>query len=181
MASLGAFSNRLLRAALLDPSAYEEVERDRAALAPALAAVVLSSLAAGVGAGGAQGSSASVFALFSVIALCSWIGWAALIYHVGGRLMPEAQTQSSFTGLLRTIGFAAAPGLFQVFGAFPGMTGLVFSVSAVWMLAAMIVAVRQALDYRTTRHALAVCAVAWILAVALPLAISLAFTRPALS
>ena len=178
MATLGAFGYRLLRAALLDGAVYEEVEEDRSALVQAVAAVVLSSLAAGVGAGGAHGSSLEVFVVFTTIALTSWLVWAALIYHVGGRLMPETQTRSSFTELLRAIGFAAAPGFFQVFAAFPGVTLPVFAASAVWMLAAMVLAVRQALDYRTTRHAMAVCAIAWILAVVLPLAVSLAFTRP---
>ena len=36
-----------------------------------------------------------------------------------------------------------------------------------FMLLAMIVAVRQALDYRTTGPAVAVCALGWILAIAI--------------
>jgi hypothetical protein len=58
---------------------------------------------------------------------------------------------------------------------------LVFGISAIWMLAAMVVAVRQAFDFRSTRHAVAVCAVAWALAILLPLALAIAFTRTASS
>ena len=177
MAGFSTYGYRLLRAATLDPGLYEEVEHDRTAVTQAMATVVLSSLAAGIGAGGAHGSSATAFAVFTITALASWMLWAALIVHVGGRLMPEAQTHTSLGELLRTSGFAAAPGLLQVFAAFQGATLLVFAVTALWMLAAMVVAVRQALDYRTTRHAIAACAVAWAIAILLPLAVAILFSR----
>lgn len=179
MAAFRTYGYRLMRAALLDPGLYEEVERDRTAIIQAIATVLLSSLAAGVGAGGAHGSSLRTFALFSVTALASWILWAALIVHVGGRLMPEAETQTSLGELLRTIGFASAPGLLQAFAAFQGVTLVVFVLAWLWMLAAMVVAVRQALDYRTTRHAVAVCGVAWAIAVLLPVVVAILFARPA--
>jgi hypothetical protein len=46
----------------------------------------------------------------------------------------------------------------RVLGVLPGVTIPVFAVTAVWMLAAMVVAVRQALDYQSTARAIAVCA-----------------------
>jgi hypothetical protein len=69
MAGLSTYGYRLLRAAMLDRSLYEEAERDRRALSQAIATIVLASLAAGIGAGGAHGSSAKAFAVFSVTAL----------------------------------------------------------------------------------------------------------------
>ena len=45
------FVERMVGAARFDSSAYEEVEADRGATAQALAVVVLSSLAAGIGVG----------------------------------------------------------------------------------------------------------------------------------
>ena len=65
-------------------------------------------------------------------------------------------------GLLRTTGFAAAPGLARVVGIVPMLTGVVFIVTGVWMLAAFVVAVRQALDYTSTLRALGVCLIGWI-------------------
>jgi hypothetical protein len=177
MANLNTYAYRLMRAATLDRGLYEEVEADRDAMTQALVTVVLSSVAAGIGAGGAHGSSLQTFAVFSVIALVTWLLWAALILRVGGTLMPEQQTRTSLGELLRTIGFAAAPGLLQVFAAFAGVMALVFGITALWMLAAMVIAVRQALDYRSTRHALIVCAVAWALAILLPLGIAIVFSR----
>jgi predicted MFS family arabinose efflux permease len=43
------------------------------------------------------------------------------------------------------------------------------------MLAAMIVAVRQALDYKSTARALAVCGVGWALAIAIAVGLGLVF------
>jgi hypothetical protein len=83
---------------------------------------------------------------------------------VGGSIMPEPQTRVDVGELLRTLGFAATPGLFQVFGVVPGLRGPLFVLTSIWMLAAMVVAVRQALDYSTIAHALAVCAIGWVLA-----------------
>ena len=181
MATMSTYGYRLMRAALLDRAVFEEIEADRSALPQALTTVVLASMAAGVGSGGAHGVSIQAFGAVSIAAIVSWALWSALILQIGGRLLPEAQTQTSFGELLRTSGFAAAPGLVLAFAAFEGITAGIFLAAAVWMLAAMVVAVRQALDYRSTRHAIAVCALAWALAVLLPLVFALLFTRPALS
>jgi hypothetical protein len=48
---------------------------------------------------------------------------------------------------LRTIGFSSSPGLIRVLGIIPGLTEIVFLVASIWMLVAMVIAVRQALDY----------------------------------
>ena len=58
--------------------------------------------------------------------------------------------------LLRTIGFASAPGLLRVFAAVPVAGSILEAVLWVWMLAATVVAVRQALDYTSTMRAVAV-------------------------
>jgi hypothetical protein len=166
---------RMMRAAALDASIYENIEADRSAGRQSLTVVLLASIAAGIGAGGWQGSSLRTFALFTTIALATWIAWAWLVAEIGLRILPEKQTQTSFSELLRTIGFAATPGLLQIFAAMPAMTIPVFGLTAVWMLVAMIIAVRQALDYRHTVRAVAVCALAWTLAVAMAVALGVLF------
>jgi len=121
----------------------------------------LSSVAGGLGSRGwGQGHPADI-AFFAALSLAAWAAWALLTYQIGTRILPGSRTQADVGQLLRTIGFASAPGLLRVFGLLPGLTVPVFAVSAVWMLLAMIVAVRQALDYSSTRRAVAVCAVGW--------------------
>jgi cbb3-type cytochrome oxidase maturation protein len=154
--SVSTYLRRLVGAARLDAATYEEVEADRSANGQALLAVVLSSLAAGVGAsGGVAGPMGPVVAALGT--LVGWLLWAAVVWFVGTRLLPEPQTQSDVGELLRTTGFAAAPGLVRVLGFVPFLGIPVAVLVTFWMLAAMVVAVRQALDYRSTGRALLVC------------------------
>jgi hypothetical protein len=175
-----SFPMRLLGAVALDPVLYEEVEADRLATPQALVVVVLSSLSAGIGARGFGGDTFPGVLFISGLALISWATWALVTYEIGARLLPEPQTRVDVGELLRTIGFSAAPGMLRIFGVVPGATIPAFAITAVWMLAAMIVAVRQALDYQSTGRAIAVCVLGWTLAIAIAATIGLVF-GPALS
>lgn len=167
---LVTFLRRLSGAALLDAGTYEEIEADGSATPQALAVVVLSSLAAGIGLNGTRGAEAtlSFFVVASVLALAAWGTFALITLQVGSRILPAAGTRADSGELLRTLGFAAAPGLIQLFALFTPMPIVVCAVAFVWTIAASVVAVRQALDFTSTRRALAVCLVAW----GLPLAIA---------
>lgn len=171
------FVRRLLGAAALDVATYEEVEADRAATPQALAVIVLSSLAAGIGARGSSGGAATFafFATASVIALLTWAAFALLIFEVGARILPTPGTRVDVGELLRTLGFAATPGLIQVLGFFPGATVPVFTLAVVWSLAASVIAVRQALDYSSTGRALAVCSLGLLLSLAIAVVLGLVF------
>jgi hypothetical protein len=168
------FLQRLIGAAALDAAIYEEVEADPAATVQAAAVVLLSSLAAGVGARGFAQNTWPNVAFISIVSLMAWACWALLTYELGARVMPEPQTSVDLGQLMRTIGFAATPGMLQVFGFIPGVTIPAFIVSAIWMLAAMVVGVRQALDYTSTARAVGVCALGWVLSMAFAFVLGLA-------
>ena len=155
------FRQRIIRAAKLDVALYEEVEADTGALPQATAVVVISSLAAGLGSIKLAGVGGLV--LGTVSALFGWYIWAFLTYFIGTRLLPEPQTSATYGELLRTIGFSSSPGLIRILAIIPGLTSLVFMVASVWMLVAMIIAVRQALDYRSTWRAVGVCMIGWVI------------------
>jgi Yip1-like protein len=154
------FPHRLMGASVLDVATYEEVEADRTATAQAFAVVIASSLAGGIGAAGfvREGTPllSGVF-FWSAVSLIAWAAWALLVFEIGGRLLPEPETRVDVGELLRTIGFSAAPGMLRVFGIVPELAWPVFALTTVWMLVAMVVAVRQALDYRSTWRAVGVC------------------------
>ena len=169
------FLQRLIGAAALDVAIYEEVEADPAATGQAFAVVVLSSLAAGFGAGGLGGISLANIVFISTVALLAWATWALVTYQIGARVLPEPQTRVDVGQMLRTIGFASTPGLIRVFAVLPGATIPAFAIAAVWMLLAMIVAVRQALDYKSTARAVAVCGLGWALAIAIAVVLGLFF------
>lgn len=170
-----SFLQRLIGAAALDPAIYEEVEADPKAGVQAAVIVILSSLAAGVGARGFADNNLPNVALISILALMAWACWALLTYEIGARVLPEPQTSVDIGQLMRTIGFAATPGVLRMFGFIPGVIIPVFVVSAIWMLAAMIVAVRHALDYTSTGRAVAVCVLGWALAMVFAFVLGLAF------
>jgi hypothetical protein len=174
------FLKRLIGAAALDAATYEEVEADRGATAQAVAVVLLSSLGAGLGARGFGTNRVAAVLFFAALALMFWAGWALVTYQIGVRILPERKTRADIGELLRTLGFAAAPGIFRILGIVPGFTVPVLALLTVWMLMAMVVAVRQALDYTSTARAVAVCLLGAILSGALALLLALAIS-PTLS
>ena len=153
------FVNRIIRACKLDVSLYEEVEADQSATLQAAGVVVLSSIAAGIG---ALSMGASNFLMAPLLSLASWYIWAYLIYFIGAKLFPEPTTKSDHGELLRTIGFSSAPGLIRVFGFTPELMSITFIGSGIWMLIAMVIAVRQALDYQSTWRAMGVVAIGFL-------------------
>lgn len=158
---MASFTQRMIGAAKLDPAIYEEVEADKSATAQAAGVVVLASIAAGIGAIYYAGGSG--FILTAIGALIGWAIWAGLIYLIGAKLLPEPQTKADMGQLLRTIGFSSSPGLIRVLGIIPGIGFIFMWIGNVWMLVAMVIATRQALDYRSTWRALGVCAIGWII------------------
>lgn len=167
--------DRIIRAAKLDVTLYEEVETDQGALKQAMGVVVLSSLAAGVGTSLHGGLGGLV--LGAVAALIGWYIWAYLAYFIGTKILPEPQTDADLGQLLRTTGFSSSPGLIRVLGVIPGLTVLIFTAASIWMLVAMVIAVRQALDYTSTLRAVGVCLIGWLIQ-ALILALLLSFAGP---
>jgi len=162
-----SYLNRMIRAAKLDVTLYKEVEQDRGSLFQAMGVVILSSLCAGVGGVGKGEGGFALILLGTVSALAGWYIWAFLTYYVGTRFLPEPQTQADYGQLLRTIGFSSAPGMIRILGLVPEMTIIVFFMASVWMLVAMVVAVRVALDYSNNLRAVAVCAVGWLVQILL--------------
>jgi hypothetical protein len=162
---MNIFWQRIIRAAKLDSSLYEEVEKDTGALPQAMLVVLLSAVAAGIG-GISKIGIGGIF-IGAIIGLIAWYIWAMLTYLIGTKLLPEPQTKSNLGELLRTIGFSSAPGLIRILGVIAGLERLVFSLGAAWMLVAMVIAVKCALDYKSIWRAVGVCLIGWIVQVLL--------------
>jgi hypothetical protein len=153
---VASFSERAIGAARLDPAVYEEIEHDPNALGQAVGVVLIASVAAGIGNLGDGGAGLVLGAIGSLL---GWVVWAAITWFIGTRVLPGPDTEADMGQLLRTIGFSAGPGAFAILNALPGIGWLLALVAAFWQLAAMVVAVRQALDYDSTLRAVAVCAI----------------------
>ena len=162
MASEGTHSmvERMIRASRLDVHIFEEVEADTSATRQALLVVAFVALATGIASLGTTG----LIGLFVgvVLAIAGWAFWAWIVYLVGTKIMPSDSTHADWGQLARTLGFAQSPGIFKVLGLVPVVGIFIFSAASIWMLVAMVVAVRQALDYTSTRRAIAVVLLGFI-------------------
>ena len=160
---MAGFQYRMLRAAKLDVHLYEEVEADKSAMRSGHGCCCAFQCSSRYrkhrhGSGRARrhpdGDNRIPW---------GWYIWAYLTYFIGTKFLPEPQTHADLGELLRTIGFSSSPGLIRVLGIIPGLGAVVFSAASIWMLVAMVIAVRQALDYKSTWRAVGVCAIGWVI------------------
>ena len=157
-------ADRMIAAARLDVDLYEEVEADTGATTQAMTVVVLVALASGIGALGGGGGPLGL--LVGVIAgLASWAIWAFITFVIGTTLLSTPETEANWGQMARTTGFAQSPGIFRVFGFIPGLGPVIVFAASLWQLSAMVVAVRQTLDYKSTWRALGVVIIGFIILV----------------
>ena len=152
---MASLTDRMIGAAMLKVTTYEEVEGDTDATPQAMAVVAISSLAAGIGDIWDGGISGLVYG--TILAFIAWAIWAGLTFVIGTKLLPEPQTRADVGELLRTLGFAQSPGVIRIFTFIPFVGWVIAFVALFWTLAATVVAVRQALDYQSTGRAVGVC------------------------
>ncbi len=158
---MGLLVDRMIRAAKCDVQFYENIEADASAIGQAMGIVVLSSVANGVGMfqiGGIKGLVMGMIGSF-----VGWLFWSYLTYMIGTKLLPEPQTRTTYHEVLRTVGFASTPGIIRVLAIIPTWASIVLAVANVWMLVAMVIAVRQALDYHSTFRAFGISLIGWVL------------------
>ena len=149
------FVQRMIGAALLDINVYEEVEHDTTATMQAAAVVVAVAVSMAIGAAG-RGTGGMFSGL--IAAVVGWLIWSGITYLIGANLFGGTATWGE---LLRTIGFAQSPGVLFILGVIPFLGGIAMLVVALWMLVAVIIAIRQALDF-TTGKALLTALLGWI-------------------
>jgi hypothetical protein len=152
--------DRMIGTARLDARIFEEVEADTSATRQALSVVLLVALATGIASIGTIG----LFGLLAgvIVSVAGWVIWAWIVYFIGTKILREHETHADWGQLARCLGFAQSPGVLRVFGIVPGVGGIIFLVVSVWMLVAMVIAVRQALDYTSTLRAIGVVLIGFI-------------------
>jgi hypothetical protein len=155
-----SLTDRMIRAARLDPQLYEEVEADRSALPQALLVVVIANICLGLGSAlavlvmpGVADGLRFLWALlwWAVGGILGWFVWSLIVYGIGATIFKGPQTETNYGELLRTIGFSASPGVIAILSLIPFIGWLIRLGVWVWMLVAMVIAVRQALDFSTGR------------------------------
>jgi len=151
---------RMVGAACFNAQSYEDVEADPSATLPAIAVVVVSSIAAAIGAGAFD--LRSIAGLLTA-AILSWMIWVLLTLFIGTQILKRPETRTNFGEILRTTGFSASVGILRILGILPVVGLPIFAIVNIWMLMTFVIAIRQALDYTSTGRALAVCLLGWLL------------------
>lgn len=174
---MARFFRRVIGTLVLDPATYEDVEADRTADMQSVVVVIAVCLAAGLAAMGFGRMGAAGFVTGVIVMLGGWLVWVSIIATLGTTALAEPQTRSNVHELLRVLGYAAAPGVFVVFAAIQPATAVVLAIVSVWMVAAAVLAVRQALDYRSTGRAVAVCVISFLISSGLVFLLGVMLTR----
>ena len=164
-ADSSVLTNRMIRAAKLDSNLYEEVEHDQSATTQALTVVIIVAIASGIGSGigallGNQGAGAFLMALIGgiILAIIGWLVWSVIVYFVGTSLFGGSATIGE---MLRTVGFAQSPNVLAILSFIPLLGGLIVFAASIWALIALIIGIRQALDF-TTGKAVLTAIIGWI-------------------
>jgi len=151
----GDLVQRMVGAASLNVDTFEEVEADETATMQAATVVAMVAVTSAIGSAG--GGSTSI--LFAPVAqIIGWLIWAGVTYLIGDKLLGGTATWGE---LLRTLGFAQAPGLLYLLAIVPLLGGFVRLVVGIWMLVAGIIAIRQALDFGTGK-AILTAVIGWL-------------------
>lgn len=153
---------RMIGAARLNVHTYEDVENDQTATKQALLVVVLVSIASGIGTIGAGDAFILNFLVGIAIGIIGWAIWAYITFFVGTKLLNTPETHADWGQLARGTAFAQTPGLLRVFGIIPYIGGVIVLISVIWLIIAMVIAVRQCLDYQSTNRAFAVVLISFI-------------------
>ena len=160
--------SRMLRASMLDAHVYEEVESDSNAIVQAVLIVVVVAVARGVATLSVTDNILGI--AFGIIAgLLSWAVWAFITYMVGTKLLKTGDTESSWGELARVTGFAQSPGILFLIAVVPVVGTWILPVVSLWQLAAMVVGIRQALDYTSTFRAVGVVLIGFVAVIPLQL------------
>ncbi len=83
--------------------------------------------------------------------------------------MPQLDTESSWGELARVTGFAQSPGILFLIAVVPVVGTWILPVVSLWQLAAMVVGIRQALDYTSTFRAVGVVLIGFVAVIPLQL------------
>lgn len=156
----GPLVERMMGAARLDADTFEAVEHDPGATGQAAAVVALVAVAQAIGASG-TGAFGAMSAAGA--ALIGWLVWAGITYIIGTRVFGGVATWGE---LMRTLGFAQAPGVLWILGFLPIIGWFLDLLLPVWIAIAGFIAIRQALDLDNGKALLTVI-VGWFIYAAL--------------
>lgn len=137
---------------------YGEIMRDPGATGEAAIIVATVAIAGGLG-WLFDGPGALIGGVIGM--LLGWVISAAIIYFVGTRITAQGDNGASVERVMRIVGYAAVPNVFQFLTGIWFIGGLIGTGLWLWTLATMTIAIRTAFGLSTGR-AFATGIIAWI-------------------
>jgi hypothetical protein len=164
-----SFIERMIGAAMLDVSVYEEVEHDQTATAQAAGVVAIVAVCAAIGSWGSGDAKGPIGAIIG--ALLGWVIMAGLTYVIGTKVFGGTADMGE---MLRTLGFSRTPGVLAAIGFIPLLGWVAVFAASIWQLVTAVVAIRQALDFDTPK-AIATAILAWVVVMVVTFGIMIMF------
>jgi len=175
---MASFGERVVGAMSLKASTFQEIEHDTTAMGQAVGVIALAAVSTGLGNvwyGGVSGILTGI-----VMSLIGYAVWALVVWLVGTKVMPDPATKADFPETFRTIGFAAAPGILGIVTIIPILGWLLLVVLWIWQIAAMVIAVREVLDYTDTMKAVIVVVIGWLIQLVVTILLGMMFLGSAM-
>ncbi len=143
-----SFSSRVMGVLRLVSKVYLDIAADNTATTQAAIVVAAAAIAGAIG-GIRNGGEGIIGGLLT--AIISWVIFASVGWFVGTRLLGAPQAAGGSRRLLRTTGFAQAPGVLSVFGAIPIIGPILAVVAGIWGLITQVMAIREGLQVSTSK------------------------------
>ena len=153
--------DRIVRAIRLDWTVFGEIAKDRDALKEAAIIVAIVTFLSAVGTGLATGSLSAFAGAWIAGILIGWIGWAIITYFVGTAVF---KGETDIPEMLRVLGYASAPNLLGLLRFIPCVGWAFPLIGGLLALAAGIIAIREAMDFDTSK-AIVTVFIGWIIVV----------------
>ena len=156
-------TGRMIGAMQADVKTFTEIEADRNAMGQTITVIVIAGIAALIGNIFRSGIVDGVIGLIG--SLLGYALFSLMVFLIGVKVMPEPSTKADFNETFRVVGFAAAPGVFNVLAIIPCLGPLISLLIGLWSLVIAVVAVREVLDYSNTGRAIIVCLIALVICI----------------
>jgi hypothetical protein len=164
---MASMIDRMMSAAKLNVDFYNEAERDTSLTQEALLVVVLVSLAGGIGSfiGGLFSKEVGIgmtvlgAVVTVVLGVINYYIWSYVTLFVGTKLF---KGQADAGEMLRTLGYAYTPRLLSLLSFIPCVGPLLALAGAILSLVASVIAIREALDFDTTK-AILTAIIGWVI------------------
>lgn len=174
---MDSFSDGVSAATRLDAAFYDRVTRDQGATVPAVALMVVVNALSAVVPFVRGDTSLRQALFFGIVSFLAWFAWMGTSYWLGSTVLAVSSRGADWMGFLRATSFASAPGLLRILSVFGCLGGLLAVVSGIWILCAMVVAMRESLRLGSTDRAVGVCLLGFVVEIAVLLGLGLVGIR----